>query len=176
LIPKTAAYRFFKPQFLAFTEKRWNEMRIERAAKEDLNTLLNLQKLAYRSEAELCNDYTIPPLTQTYESICDDFSNMDILKAVDENGNIIGSVRAYEKEGVCHIGRLFVHPDYQNRGIGKLLMQEIEKRFAHCTKYALFTGKHSIKNLYLYQKTGYKIVGEERLNEKVTIVNLEKTR
>lgn len=55
-------------------------------------------------------------------------------------------------------------------------MQEIEKRFAHCTKYALFTGKHSTKNLYLYQKIGYKIVGEEQLNDKVTIVNLEKSR
>ncbi|HEY8499972.1 MAG TPA: GNAT family N-acetyltransferase [Clostridia bacterium] len=151
-------------------------MRIECAAQEDLKALLDLQKLAYQSEAELCNDYTIPPLTQTYESICEDFSNMDILKAVDENDNIIGSVRACEKEGVCHIGRLFVHPDYQNMGIGRLLMQEIEKRFSYCIKYALFTGKHSIKNLYFYQKMGYKIVGEEQLNDKVIIVNLEKTR
>jgi hypothetical protein len=74
-------------------------MRIECAAQEDLMALLNLQKLAYQSEAKLCNDYTIPPLTQTYESISKDFSNMDMLKAVDENGNIIGSVRASEKEG-----------------------------------------------------------------------------
>lgn len=151
-------------------------MHIECSVQEDLKALLDLQKLAYQSEAELCNDYTIPPLTQTYESICEDFSNMEMLKAVDENDNIVGSVRAYEKEGVCHIGRLYVHPDYQNRGIGKLLMQEIEKRFAYCTKYALFTGKHSTKNLYLYQKIGYKIVGEEQLNDKVTIVNLEKSR
>ena len=151
-------------------------MHIECSVQEDLKALLDLQKLAYQSEAELCNDYTIPPLTQTYESICEDFSNMEMLKAVDENDNIVGSVRAYEKEGVCHIGRLYVHPDYQNRGIGKLLMQEIEKRFAHCTKYALFTVKHSTKNLYLYQKIGYKIVGEEQLNDKVTIVNLEKSR
>jgi ribosomal protein S18 acetylase RimI-like enzyme len=150
-------------------------MRIECSAKEDLNALLDLQKLAYQSEAQLCNDYTIPPLTQTYESISSDFSNMTILKAVDENDNIIGSVRAYEKEGVCHIGRLFVHPDYQNRGIGRLLMQDIEKRFSNCIKYALFTGKHSIKNLCFYQKIGYKIVGEEQLNNKVTIINLEKS-
>jgi ribosomal protein S18 acetylase RimI-like enzyme len=158
-----------------FNKWKWFEMRIECAAQEDLMALLNLQKLAYQSEAKLCNDYTIPPLTQTYESISKDFSNMDMLKAVDENGNIIGSVRASEKEGVCHIGRLFVHPDYQNRGIGRLLMQEIEKRFSHCVKYALFTGKHSVKNLYFYQKIGYKIVGEEPLNDKVTIVNLEKS-
>lgn len=73
-------------------------MHIECSVQEDLKALLDLQKLAYQSEAELCNDYTIPPLTQTYESICEDFSNMEMLKAVDENDNIVGSVRAYEKK------------------------------------------------------------------------------
>jgi ribosomal protein S18 acetylase RimI-like enzyme len=127
-------------------------MRIECAAQEDLMALLNLQKLAYQSEAKLCNDYTIPPLTQTYESISKDFSNMDMLKAVDENGNIIGSVRASEKEGVCHIGRLFVHPDYQNRGIGRLLMQEIEKRFSHCVKLHFSPGNTALKTCISIKK------------------------
>ncbi|WP_198936769.1 GNAT family N-acetyltransferase [Domibacillus epiphyticus] len=33
-------------------------------------------------------------------------------------GKIIGSVRAYEKEGICYIGKLMVQPAYQNKGLG----------------------------------------------------------
>jgi hypothetical protein len=39
-------------------------MMIEKAQFEDLAEILSLQKLAYQSEAAICNDYTIPPLVQ----------------------------------------------------------------------------------------------------------------
>lgn len=150
-------------------------MVIERAEMRDLEEILNLQKLAYRSEAELHNDYSISPLTQTLESINEDFSKMTILKAVEE-GKIIGSVRAYEENEVCHIGRLIVHPECQNRGIGKMLMREIEGYFPACRKFSLFTGKKSVKNLSLYGKLGYRPIKEGKVNEKLTMVYLEKER
>jgi GNAT superfamily N-acetyltransferase len=94
-------------------------MLIEKAQPEDLDEILSLQKLAYQSEAELCNDYSIPPLTQTLDGMIEDYRKMLILKAL-EKDQIIGSVRAYMEEGVCRIGRLIVHPDHQNKGIGRL--------------------------------------------------------
>lgn len=148
-------------------------MMIEKAQLEDLEAILSLQKLAYQSEAELCNDYSIPPLTQTIDGINEDYRNKLILKAV-EKDEIIGSVRAFAEEGICHIGRLIVHPHHQNKGIGKLLIKSIEECFGSCQKYALFTGRHSLKNLSFYQKTGYRIVGEEQVNERVTLVFLDK--
>jgi len=150
-------------------------MIIEKAEMKDLEEILTLQKLAYLSEAELCNDYTIPPLMQTLESINEDFGKMTILKAVEE-GKIIGSVRAFEENGECHIGRLIVHPECQNRGIGKILMSEIEGRFPECRKFSLFTGKKSVKNLSFYGKLGYRPVREEQVNEKLTLVYLDKDR
>lgn len=44
---------------------------IEVAQKEDLHAILKLQKESYLSEAILHNEFNIPPLTQTYESIID---------------------------------------------------------------------------------------------------------
>jgi hypothetical protein len=44
-------------------------MIIERAHIEDTKEILDFQKLAYQSEAEIYNDYTIPPLTQTLEEM-----------------------------------------------------------------------------------------------------------
>lgn len=42
-------------------------MIIERASLEDAKEILELQKLAYVSEAEIYNDYSIPPMMQTLD-------------------------------------------------------------------------------------------------------------
>jgi phage replication-related protein YjqB (UPF0714/DUF867 family)/N-acetylglutamate synthase-like GNAT family acetyltransferase len=152
--------------------KRVNMM-IERATISDEEEILALQKLAYRSEAEIYNDFNIPPLLQTLESIEKDFENQFFLKAVFRE-KIIGSVRAYTKEKTCYVGRLIVHPDFQNQGIGTKLMNEIEKIFNHCKRFELFTGDKSERNLCLYQKLGYKIFRTANITDQTTIVYLEK--
>ena len=57
-------------------------MIIERANTNDLKYILDLQKLAYQSEAKLYDDYSIPPLTQTIEGIEQDFRSNLFLKAI----------------------------------------------------------------------------------------------
>ena len=148
-------------------------MEIEKATAVDAEGILVLQKLAYQSEAEIYNDFKIPPLVQTLESIEKDFENQFFLKAVIDR-RIIGSVRAFIKEGTCHIGRLIVHPEFQNRGIGTKLMYEIEKIFNHCKLFELFTGDKSERNLYLYQKLGYQVYKKANITDQTTIVYLEK--
>ena len=146
---------------------------IEQASKVDAYEILNLQKLAYKSEAELYNDFTIPPLIQTIEEIKEEFSYKIILKYIIEN-KIVGSVRAYKQNNNCFIGRVIVHPVYQNQGIGKKLMNAIERKFSGVNRFELFTGYRSEKNLYLYKKLGYKIFKTEILNDKVKLRFLEK--
>jgi ribosomal protein S18 acetylase RimI-like enzyme len=149
-------------------------MIIEKATVSDAEELLALQKLAYRSEAEIYNDFNIPPLVQTLESMEEDFKNQFFLKAV-LDGRIIGSVRAYSKEGTCYIGRLVVHPDFQNRGIGTRLMDEIEKIFSGCKRFELFTGDKSERNLRLYQKRGYRIFKTATITDRTNVIFLEKS-
>ena len=66
-------------------------MIIEQATVEDANEILNLQKLAYKSEAEIYNDFTIQPLRQTLEEIEAEFKNQTFLK-VSVKRKIVGSV------------------------------------------------------------------------------------
>lgn len=148
-------------------------MIIERAMVGDAGSILSLQKLAYRSEAKIYNDFTIPPLTQTLEEIKKDFESQVFLKAV-ADGRIIGSVRAFVKEGTCYVGRLIVHLDFQNRGIGTRLMGRIEEVFKEAQRFEIFTGHKSERNLHLYEKLGYQRFKTVKANEKLTIVFLEK--
>ena len=91
---------------------------IKKAQKEDLEEILKLQYLAYQSEAKLFGNMDIPPLMQTLEEVYDEFQKGAILKAVDDGGIIIGSVRAYQDGGTVYIGKLMVHPSKQGQGIG----------------------------------------------------------
>jgi len=150
-------------------------MKIERATISDAEEIISLQKLAYISEAEIYADFTIPPLVQTLEELRDDLKNQFFLKAVID-GRIIGSVRAFAKEGTCFMGRLIVHPDFQNQGIGSKLVQDMEDIFKTSKRFELFTGHQSERNLYLYQKLGYKIFKTEKINDKVSYVYLEKKK
>ena len=117
---------------------------ILKAGRNDLRGILDLQYLAYQSEARLHNDPKIPPLTQTLDAVIMEYDRGIFLKAIDENRTILGSVRAYEKNGSLHIGKLIVHPEHQGHGIGTQLLQAIERLYPH-TRYELFTSaqKHT---------------------------------
>ena len=150
---------------------------IERADVKDAPEILALQKLAYQSEAEIYGDYTIAPLIQTLAEMQADFARQVVLKAVADGGTerrIVGSVRAYQEGDTCHIGRLIVHPEWQNQGIGTQLMDEIEHAFAQAGRFELFTGYRSEKNLHLYHKLGYRALQEQKVNEQLTLVFLTK--
>ena len=101
-------------------------MEIERAVPDDADEILNLQKRAYISEAELYDDFSISPLMQTPEEISSEFAGKTFLK-ITVDGKIVGSVRAYREGETCYIGRLIVSAELHNRGMGTILMREIER-------------------------------------------------
>jgi len=148
-------------------------IQISQATFEDAIEILDLQKLAYQSEAQIYNDWTIPPLLQTIEEIQDEFNTHLFLKAVSKH-LIIGSVKTRIMGDICHIGRLIVHPKWQNHGVGTRLMAEVEVMNQDTARFELFTGSHSIRNLSLYHKLGYQEFRRERLSKQLELVYLEK--
>ena len=143
------------------------------AAYSDLQEILDLQYLAYQSEAALFGTQDIPPLKQTLAEVADEFKSGVILKMV-KDGTIIGSVRATEKNGTVYIGKLMVHPDYQCKGFGSKLLTEIESCFPNM-RYELFTSTRSRDNIRLYLKMGYTIFDIRTIHDELRFVYLEKT-
>jgi GNAT superfamily N-acetyltransferase len=147
---------------------------VERASEEDAAEILDLQKLAYLSEAQIVDDFSIPPLKQTYEQILSEFKSHVVLK-VRSGDPIIASVRVCREGDTVCIGKLIVHPDHQGQGIGSMLLRAAEDLFPNVRRYELFTGHKSERNLHLYHKYGYKPFRSVILSGNLTIVFLEKS-
>jgi ribosomal protein S18 acetylase RimI-like enzyme len=149
------------------------QVKILQADINDAWKILNLQKHAFKSEAELYNDYSISPLTQTIEDIKAEFGSKTFLKAV-AGEEIIGSIRFKIKDKTCLIEKLAVHPDFQNQKIGTTLLLEAEKLANGADKIELYTGQKSEKNLHLYKKLGYEVFKFEVINDHLYFVHLRK--
>jgi GNAT superfamily N-acetyltransferase len=148
-------------------------MKVEIATIDDLTEILELQIRAYQSEAAIYNDYSIEPLIETPLGLQEQFKHKTFLKAV-LDGKIVGSVRGYLKGETVHIGRLAVESDFQNQGMGTLLIRSIEAYFPNAKRYELFTGNKSINNLRLYNNLGYSEFKREPGGDQIMMIYLEK--
>lgn len=146
---------------------------ITKAEIVDLQEILDLQYLAYQSEAALFGSRDIPPLKQTLDEVISEFNNGVILKMVVDD-TIIGSVRAQEQDGTVYIGKLMVHPEHRCKGYGSMLLSEIEKCFP-AKRFELFTSTRSIDNIRLYEKMGYSFFDRKAVNDELEFVYMEKT-
>lgn len=149
-------------------------MVITKAAYDDLAEILQLQYLAYLSEAVLHNNFSIPPLRQNLTEIQDEYRKGIFLKACDANGTIVGSVRGHSRDGTLFIGKLMVHPEHQGAGLGSSLLLAMENTQPKL-RYELFTSKASVRNLRLYQRQGYREFMEKEIAPGLTFIYLYKT-
>lgn len=148
-------------------------MKITKAGKADLESILSLQYLAYQSEARLLNNYEIQPLTQTLEEVLLEFEKGTFYQAVNEKNELIGSVRGFVDNDTLYIGKLIVHPDYQGNGIGTALLKEIEKDNSGL-RQELFTSDQSLRNLRLYKRLGFVQFKNKPLSKDLNLVFMEK--
>jgi ribosomal protein S18 acetylase RimI-like enzyme len=145
------------------------------ASPDDAEAILALQKLAYASEARRYDDWTIPPMIETLDSVREHIARHVVLKAV-VDGRLAGSVRGVVTDRVCEVCRLSVDPTEQRRGIGSALIVAIEQRFPDVEAFELFTGNRSVENLRLYDRHGYVETRRQPISPAVSLVYLRRRR
>jgi len=150
------------------------EIRIEKASIADTVAVLAVQKAAFEVQGKLYETDDLPPLRENAAQFAEALESWCILKARLDS-RVIGSVRGKREGEVCHVARLSVAPDLQNRVIGRRLMQAIEEVFDDCPRIEPFTGARSSKNLALYERLGYVRSGEGPEGGRIPIVFLQKT-
>ena len=145
---------------------------ITRAGMKSLPRILEIQKLAFRQEAEDFDDYKMEPMQQTLEDLQAEYKTFTYLIALNEAGNIIGSTRGFIRSGTSYIGKTFVHPYYQGRGIGTRLIAELE-RINAAPRYEINASKRVPRNIILYEHLGYQQF-KETISGNNAFVYLEK--
>jgi GNAT superfamily N-acetyltransferase len=142
---------------------------IRPAVAGEAEQILVLRRLCYRSEVELYEDWSIPPMTQTLPELLAECEDHEVLVAR-LGDEVVGSVRGREEGGTCRAGRLIGPPRLQRRGIGGRLVGEHEGRFPRAERFELFTGHKSEGNLRLYRHLGYEEAREQPVSPRLRLV------
>jgi predicted N-acetyltransferase YhbS len=128
-------------------------LNIRPATEQDFPAILDIQRIAFGEYAGIykASGWT----TETLENLRRDAEEKKILVA-EWNGSVVGSVRFWTVGGVCVIRLLSVHPDYQGKGIGKALMQEVEKLVSDAHKLYVCTMLRTSRNIAMFLTLGYR--------------------
>jgi tRNA (guanine37-N1)-methyltransferase len=138
------------------------EIRLVEAA--DAGELHTLQRACWVQEMHDNPGVRIWALEETLEDVRHWISSDTVLVARSA-GRLVGAVRARLHErpdgALWDIGRLMVAPDLQGRGLGRQLLERIERLAPdRATGFELFTGAGSLRNQRMYKKAGYRLRGE----------------
>lgn len=130
---------------------------IETATRADAPELLVLQLACWVQEAIDNDDLGIPTL---HEGLADVRETVETWQTyvVRAAGRLVGSVRGRLDGEEWDIGRLMVAPDLRGLGLGRALLEHIERvAVPEATTYRLFTGKNSAGNLRMYRTAGFRV-------------------
>lgn len=147
----------------------------ERATLADVDTLVAVQIRAFHDDARLYPGVEMggPPGYNSSEALIGDMAEMDYYKIV-VDGRIVGGFSVHHVEGDHgHICRIYLDPDYHNRGLGTQAMQFIEDRYP-ARRWTLDTPLYATRNHHFYEKLGYHRAGEFLADEGITLIIYEK--
>ncbi len=148
-------------------------MRIELATIQDVPEIQELQRKAFGPLCVELNWQDAPILKETLQYAYEEFSQGTTLKALNDEGRIIGSVHGKMEEGSLYIGRLMVLPEYQQQGIGKQLFREIQRLLPH-KRVWLSTCKQISAPYEFYLREGFRPFKRETVGPGLTWVYMEK--
>jgi GNAT superfamily N-acetyltransferase len=85
----------------------------------------------------------------------------DYYKIIVEGG-IVGGVIVFRRERLRYeLGRIFVDPDYQNRGIGTSAFDFLWSRYPFAKLWVLGTPSWNQRNRHFYKKVGFIELGDD---------------
>ncbi len=134
---------------------------------------LELQRRAYRIEADLAGDDRIPPLHETLEGLqrCGE----TFLGAFVDR-RLAGFV-SWKRDGdLLDLHRLAVDPAHGRRGIGRALVRAAQASEPHAAEIVVQTGAANAPAKALYLGEGFAEAGEREVEPGLRVVLLRKQR
>ncbi len=127
----------------------------------DAAELFTLQRACWVQEQQANPGVHIPPLHEDLADVQAWLGEWTTL-VLRSGGRLVGAVRGRLEADAWEIGRLMVAPDLQGHGIGRLLLEAVELASPDAaTGFVLFTGALSERNIRIYKKAGYRLLGPD---------------
>ncbi len=133
---------------------------VRRATIEDVPQIKEISKEAFRLYSERVGiTELVSPLNETYEDLEKEVKTKVMLVGL-LNGALVGSVRVEVKsDNTAYLNRFAVREDFQNKGIGKILMNAVdnEMRQAGVINLYLHTASRMLSLVRFYYGRGFYI-------------------
>ena len=154
-------------------------MKIEllKATESDIKEIWKMQVEAFKDLLEKYQDYDMSPATESYENVLNKYKQpWTSYYFITRNNEKVGAVRVIDKKDGSRkrIAPIWIMPDFRNQGLAQLAMREVEKIYGS-QHWQLDTILQEQGNIYLYEKLGYKRIGEiENIKDRMDIVYFHK--
>ncbi len=133
------------------------EISLKKASVEDAELLHSMQITAFRPLLDKYQDHDYSPANETLERTIYRIS----LPVADHwlillGDSPIGAIGIGRYEECCKLKRLFILPEYQNRGYAQQAVHMVEAQYPAGTHWELDTILQEEKLCHLYEKLGYR--------------------
>lgn len=153
-------------------------MKLVKADKSDLETILQMQTEAFMPMLEKYRDYETSPANEKYEDILFRFNQPQttyyFIEVDSQKVGVIRIVDFKDESTRKRISPIFIMSEYRNKGYAQQAIAEAE-RLHGAENWSLDTILQEEGNCYLYEKLGYRKTGRtEKINYRLTLVFYEK--
>jgi GNAT superfamily N-acetyltransferase len=134
-------------------------------------SIVALQRLSYRVEADILGARTLPVLKESPRKLR---RTRERFLGAYEGERLVGAVSWKRHGAVVDIHRLVVHPERFRQGIAHALLDALETLHADAERWMVATGAVNEPARHLYERHGFQAVGEQLVNGSITIVTYER--
>jgi len=140
----------------------------------EANELLKLQKEAFHSDLIKYKDYFLSPAAESLQYFILKMQT-SLYYSIFVDGRLAGGICILEQtKDHYYLYRIFLGSEFQNKGLGSKILQQLEKQFFLVKKWSLDTPKDNRRNRHFYEKHGYIKTGEQQITKYLTLIYYEK--
>jgi ribosomal protein S18 acetylase RimI-like enzyme len=149
-------------------------LKIEKTKINEVHELLAIQKKAFRPDLKKYKDYKTNPASEEVDFLIYRI-NHSMHYTIFIDGTIAGGICIIKRSDThFRLFRIFISPEYQNKGLGSNIISKMESTFPKVKTWSLNTPKDNRRNRHFYEKLGYKKNGEAKINDRLTLIEYKK--
>lgn len=136
-------------------------MELKLAKSQDALILTYISKKAFESDIEVGGTQVGGPPGYKSQNYYMKMASTKHLYSFYYEGLIVGGAVLFREQNSLYIGRIFISPDFFNKGFGIKLMELIEEMYPDVESFTLDTPLWNVRTNNFYTKLGYKITKKD---------------